>query len=191
MKNIPETPYKHTSTIYTEPKTLNQNNSTIEPENTTKHNHSFQTYYMPRVDPVVACPEHENITDQSGKDDADINTILKRFETTGELPSMIKSEPQYGDFSDMGSFHEAQEIVARAKEQFDALPARVRDRFANDPARFLEFCENADNLEEMGKLGLLVTKEKEKPDPVLETLKEIKANTTRPTEDTPPKRSNS
>lgn len=95
------------------------------------------------------------VTKQSFKDEADINNVMKRFEQTGQLPDMIKREPKYGDFIDVPSFQEAQEIIIHTQEQFAALPAAVRDRFANDPEKFLEFVSDASNADEMARMGLM------------------------------------
>lgn len=93
-------------------------------------------------------------TKQAFKDECDINTILKKFERTGILPGSEKT-PRYGDFSDMTTYQEALHIVQQANEQFAGLPARVRERFQNDPARFLDFTQDASNADEMAKMGLM------------------------------------
>ncbi|RYF32309.1 MAG: hypothetical protein EOO38_31115, partial [Cytophagaceae bacterium] len=51
------------------------------------------------------------------------------------------------------------------KAQFDALPAKIRDRFNNDPSRFLAFCENPENEAELVQLGLRDAKPEEPPAP--------------------------
>lgn len=103
------------------------------------------------------------LTKQSEKEACDINNIMARFEKTGQLPEYIKENPQYGDFSDVGSFMEAQNIVAHAQAQFAALDAHIRQRFDNDPAKMLEFVEQAQQdqkkAEELVNLGLAVPRE--------------------------------
>lgn len=94
-------------------------------------------------------------TKQSFKDESDINNIMRRYAKTGQLPDLIRRDPQYGDFSEATEYQEALNLVIRAQAQFEALDARVRDRFGNDPARFLEFVQNGENAEEMVKLGLM------------------------------------
>lgn len=98
------------------------------------------------------------LTKQADKDSCDVNKILERFERTGMLPDMIRSDARYGDFSTVPTYQEACDIVLKAQEQFEALSAHVRDRFSNDPARMLEFCSDPRNAEEMVKLGLAVAK---------------------------------
>jgi len=94
------------------------------------------------------------LTDQSGKDDADINNIVKKFLNTGQLPQMMQSKPQYGDFSDAPTYQAALNTVIHAEQQFSALSAHIRARFGNDPAQFLEFATNPKNGAEMISMGL-------------------------------------
>lgn len=100
-----------------------------------------------------------SLTRQSEAESADINVIMKRYEQTGILPEMMKQNPEYGDFSDMGTYQEALNIVAFANSQFMALDAHVRARFSNDPAQFLDFCSNPENGPELVKMGLAVERQ--------------------------------
>lgn len=94
-------------------------------------------------------------TVQSAKDEVDINTIVRNFGITGQLPQNVRV-PQYGDFTDVSDFSSAMEAVRSAQESFGKMDADTRERFGNDPQRFLEFCADEGNLEEMRKLGLAV-----------------------------------
>lgn len=100
----------------------------------------------------LLCPE-PTLAQQQFKDEADINTILERFGRTGELvvPARL---PQYGDFDQVNDYHSAMNAVRSAQESFEALPAKVRARFENDPARFVEFCMDETNRDELVALGL-------------------------------------
>lgn len=91
---------------------------------------------------------------QHFRDECDINTIVRRFGLSGELPTNVRM-PQYGDFTGITDFHSAMNAVAMANESFDAMPAEVRARFQNDPGKFVEFCMDPGNLEEAKKLGLV------------------------------------
>lgn len=113
----------------------------------------FRTAYAEFVrDDGISCGP--SMTVEYFKDECDINNIMKKFEETGQLPNMIKENPQYGDFSDVPTYQEALHIVALAHEQFDALDAHVRKRFDNDPAKFLDFVNDPSNQEELVRLGL-------------------------------------
>jgi len=117
-----------------------------------------------------------SLTKQSEAEACDINVIMKKYSQTGYLP-MAEREALYGDFSDQASFQEAMGIIAQANAQFSSLPAKVRARFANDPGRFLAFCEDEKNLPEMIELGLATKREPPAEDPNLTALKAIEANT--------------
>lgn len=95
----------------------------------------------------------ESRTNQSSKDEADINVIVRRFGITGAMPQNVRL-PMYGDFTDVVDFQTAQNAVIAARESFMQIPADVRARFNNDPQEFLEFVNDPNNLEEMYKLGL-------------------------------------
>jgi len=99
--------------------------------------------------------EDESRAVQSQKDEADINTIVRNFGVTGVLPQGVRV-PSYGDFDGISDYQEALEAVRAADASFSAMPADVRTRFDNDPAKFVEFCSDSGNLEEMRKLGLAV-----------------------------------
>lgn len=47
------------------------------------------------------------------------------------------------------------DIVIRAQEAFDALPSSWRTKFNNDPANFVDFCQDPNNRDEMIKLGMI------------------------------------
>ena len=96
----------------------------------------------------------ESMTQQSFKDECDINVILRRFAVTGELPDNIRV-PQYQDFEEVFDFHSAMNVVRAATEAFDSMPSEVRERFANDPGRFVAFTMDESNYDEALKLGIV------------------------------------
>lgn len=93
-------------------------------------------------------------THQSFAEECDINTIVRRFGLTGQLPEGVRM-PSYGDFQDVPTYHEALNALRAADEAFYAMPADVRTRFANDPGLFVDFCSNVENRAEAIKLGLV------------------------------------
>jgi phage internal scaffolding protein len=93
-------------------------------------------------------------TKQSFRDECDINNILRQFNVTGQLP-VGSVQPQYGDFSGITDYQSALNAVMAAQDSFLALPAKVRARFDNDPALFVEFASDEANKDEMKALGLL------------------------------------
>lgn len=113
----------------------------------------FATAYDRHKGPVQM-PGGPSLVKPEFQNESDINLIMERFNKTGQLPEMIQSNPQYGDFSSAADYQEAMNIVLLAQDQFDALPAHVRDRFQNDPEKFLEFTSDTKNIPEMVTMGL-------------------------------------
>jgi phage internal scaffolding protein len=101
----------------------------------------------------LAC-EEPTLAQQHYKEECDINTILQKFSITGILPEAPLS-PRYGDFSGVGDYHTALNRVIAAQEEFEALPAQIRARFDNDPAKLIEFLDDEANRPEAEQLGLV------------------------------------
>lgn len=91
---------------------------------------------------------------QSFKDEVDINTIVKRFGLGYEMPTP-EFLPGTQDFTGIGDFHSAMNLIARAKEQFEEFPAHIRTRFQNNAADWADFCLDEKNRAELADMGLL------------------------------------
>lgn len=104
-------------------------------------------------------------TKQSFKDECDINTLVERFSITGEIPTSDRI-PLPVDIGTGMDFKDAMNQVVAARESFDQLPAKVRARFDNDPARFLDFVHyDEDARDDLKKWGLLKPEEPQAPPP--------------------------
>lgn len=114
---------------------------------------TLRSAYTPRLR-VALSFSGSGRTKQNFKDECDINTILSRFQRTGNLTHTSSRTPRYEDVADL-DFHGAMQLVAGANGMFSELPAKIRDRFANDPGRLLEFLQDPENRAEALKLGLL------------------------------------
>lgn len=100
------------------------------------------------------CSKDPSLTKQSFAEEVDINNIVKRFVQTGEIPYQERlSAGQYLDVSTVEDYQTALEIVREADAAFSDLPATLRERFKNDPAKLLEFVEGA-SKEELINAGL-------------------------------------
>lgn len=102
----------------------------------------------------LVCPPEEGVTQQQFAEEVDINTIVKRFGLTGDLPENVRV-PVSGDFTGVVDFASAMLAVRAAEEDFLALPAELRYRFGNDPQRLMDFIADDANIDEARKLGLL------------------------------------
>jgi phage internal scaffolding protein len=102
---------------------------------------------------ALSCKD-DSLAIQSAEEESNINTIVRRFGISGELPNDVKM-PQSGDFSNIPDFHTAMNIVRKTQEEFLRVPADVRARFGNDPQAFMSFIEDDNNRLEAARLGLL------------------------------------
>lgn len=100
-----------------------------------------------------------SMTQQQFKDEADINYIISMYDSSGVMPTFHgdgqPAQPVFGDFASLPD--NAQEMYNRmieAKNNFDSLPLEVRKRFNYDPAAFLDFVDNPENLDELVAMGL-------------------------------------
>ena len=93
------------------------------------------------------------LTEQSHKKDCDIRFIMKKAEKTGMLTHVNNNQASYMDLASRPEFMEAQIVLAEAKSVFETIPAKVREKFKNDPAEFLEFIQNEENRETITELG--------------------------------------
>ena len=94
-----------------------------------------------------------SLTQQSFRDECDINTIVERFGLGADMPEALP--PRFGDFSEVTDFHSAMNAVRIAGEGFMLMPAAIRARFENDPARLIKFLEDPGNFDEAVKLGIV------------------------------------
>lgn len=108
--------------------------------------------HNPRRKVVLEFPNPSK-THQSFKDECDINRIVARYQKTGLLPQ-VNSQPQYGDFCTSDDYQTSMNKVLHAQNSFMSLPAKVRARFENDPAKFLDFVYDPENAQELVSLGL-------------------------------------
>jgi phage internal scaffolding protein len=117
-------------------------------------------------------------TKQSHAKECDINNIMAKFQKTGVLQHTSKYQGQYGNITSI-DFKEAMDIVVNGQNMFDELPSSIRNRFANDPAQFMDFMQNPENDPEITaeavRLGLIPEE-----DEVLNTTENVVETTTEP-----------
>lgn len=131
----------------------------------------FQTPWNRWEKPMVTCPEPGSalaMTEQHHAAELDIQRIVDMGRANGGIipQHLLRQEGAYGDFTNVPDFQTAQKFVIEAQEAFDSLPAKLRDRFHNNPAEFMDFVSNNENAEEAKRLGILV------PEPVVKPTSE-------------------
>lgn len=122
----------------------------------------WTTYKQPgaydALDDSIQCtwvnPDPDTRADQSGKDDADINVIVKRFLGGQQLmgPPQL---PTFEDYSEVTDYQSMMNLVRQAAEEFNELPANLRRRFDNDPGKLESFIADPANRTEAESLGLV------------------------------------
>jgi len=102
-----------------------------------------------------------SLTRQEFKDECDLAKILQKFGKTPEGRAALQNAQgffegsRFEDVSGIPDFRTARDMVNEANAKFMALPAKLRRRFDNDPAQFLDFCSTPGNEVEARELGLL------------------------------------
>lgn len=84
----------------------------------------------------------ESMTNQADAKQADINTIVKNFGLTGQVP-VINLPPSIDEFDGIFDFQSAMNVMAQANQAFMRLPAEARSYFNNDPHLFVNFIDEA------------------------------------------------
>lgn len=104
------------------------------------------------------CSDSPSRTQQHFRDETDINVMVQRFQRTG-IPDVPPVFPGVQDFTEAHDFRSAMQAVIDANRAFASLPSSVRERFANDPARLLDFISDDANYDEAVRLGIAVPRE--------------------------------
>lgn len=101
-------------------------------------------------------PKGKTMVQTHFMDECDINQIIAKARR-GIVPQVFftQKSPWFGDFSNGLSYHDMQNVLIDTEKAFMELPAKVRERFKNDPAALVAFLDNEDNRDEAIKLGLI------------------------------------
>lgn len=105
---------------------------------------------------VVIDTGRESQVQQQFKDEVDVNNIVRRFGLEVGQRAVIVPGGVYGDFTGVNDFESALDAVERAEEGFMRLPPEAREKFANDPARFLDYAQRVTDAELAEFVGLKV-----------------------------------
>lgn len=101
--------------------------------------------------------EQPSLTEQHHKESCDIRFIMKKAEKTGMVSHLQKTEGRYIDMASRPDFDDAMNIIASANSMFETIPSRIREKFHNNPAIWLEYIQNPENREDMLSLGFTDT----------------------------------
>lgn len=104
---------------------------------------------------VVTKITKESKTQQQFGQQTDINWIMKRYQDTGMISHVNRSQGQYIDVSEIPSYQDSLNMVIKAQTMFQNLPSYLRKRFGNNPQQMLDFMADPQNANEALELGLL------------------------------------
>lgn len=127
---------------------------------------------------TVDCSNDPVLVEQHHVAEVDINAIVRKHGIDKiQATAALYQTPEFEFDAVTGNdFQEAMMILTKAQDSFDHLPHEVRDRFDNNPAKFLDFVQNPDNLTEMQDMGLA------QRDPVQQPIEVIVTNPETPPE---------
>lgn len=104
---------------------------------------------------VCDCSGDKPLTEQSHKDEVNINNIVRKhgIDMIQKTAMLRTPEMQWDDVTG-NDFQEAMLKVTKAQQTFEQLPSKIRKEFDNNPAQFMDFVQNPENLPRMVELGL-------------------------------------
>ena len=110
----------------------------------------------------------KGMTRQEFANECEINNIMAKYQRTGLLDHINNHAPEYGDY-DAVDFQTAMDTIKTGEAMFAELPSKARKYFNNNPAEFMEFVNDPDNVEKLHELGLTSkpVQAHETPDPVV------------------------
>jgi len=111
----------------------------------------FRTAYGQKM--RVAIATGDGLTEQNHKDETDINNIVRKYNKTGLIDHLNQFEKQYADMTGY-DYQDAMNTVAAANTMFEGLPSAIRNKFDNDPAKFIDFVDDESNADKLVEMGL-------------------------------------
>ena len=107
-------------------------------------------------------------TEQHHQDECDVNKILSQYIKKGVDVFTQKHDLHYADVTTGNDYHEAMNTIAKANSMFADLPSKIRNDFDNDPALFLDFVGDPENIDYLVERGLAKPESKERLAPALQ-----------------------
>ena len=95
-----------------------------------------------------------SLAKQSFKNECDINQLMRKYQKTGVIEHLNTHQGDYGNFIGFEDYQISLNRILEAEDAFSTIPSEIRNKFSNDPAKFLEFVQNPANLAEMQEMGL-------------------------------------
>lgn len=99
-----------------------------------------------------------SLANPDGKEESDINNVIKNYNRTGHWPMSEKQGYYEEDIIPPDSLIAAHELIRQTGERFNALPSQVREQFNNDPTQLHYFLNNMSSKADYDlavKMGLI------------------------------------
>ena len=93
-------------------------------------------------------------TQQSAREQVDLNRIFKRYGSTGMLDHVNAREPHYGDATQALDLAAAIDLVRRTQGDFERLPASVRKACDHNPVMMLQLLETQEGAQLLADAGM-------------------------------------
>lgn len=130
---------------------------------------------------TLDCSEPQ-LTDQSYKNQCDINIIMEQYKKTGLLPQQTTLQPKYTDNTIIPTLEDAFNITNAAIDAFNSLPPDIRRLMDNNPAQLELFIQNPENEYVLKKHGIIIENHIPEPEVTLKDINETLKLNNKPTE---------
>lgn len=98
--------------------------------------------------------KNPTLTEQNHKNKCDTTNIVTQYIKTGVVDHLNTRTEIQQNLPETMDFHTLQNIVAQGNSQFEELPVSIRKQFDYQPAEFMKFAQNPENLSAMREMGL-------------------------------------
>lgn len=118
----------------------------------------FRTPFKNHVKVFKDFSDSESLTQQSESEFTTIRAYIDKYTRLGVLGNPARfSEAEFGDFASLPrDFGEAVDLINSVNEVFRALPAKVRARYGEDPARFAEALSDPAEIAALTQEGFII-----------------------------------
>lgn len=102
---------------------------------------------------VCTINDDVDMAQQQYKDSCDVNKIMEKYEKTGQITHLAKTQGRYANLGEPQDLMEAIIIKERADKAFETLPAKIKAMANHDPVQFIKMLQDPqydDVLQEYG-----------------------------------------
>jgi phage internal scaffolding protein len=121
---------------------------------------SFTAHQSKRKRVAIDCTDYDEngepftLVEQHHKDALDIKQIIRNAKKGIISNHLKKYDGQFMNLPNSVDYHGAQIVIAKAKEMWATVPAKVRASFNNDPSAYVDFMQNPENYEKIKDMGM-------------------------------------